>query len=437
MTQVAVSVSDLTVIVRGALAAAPDLEDILVEGEISNLSTPVSGHIYFTLKDKESSVRCVIFRTQAQLIRFRLENGMTVFIHGRVDVYQAQGQYQLYGDRIDPSGIGALALAIEQTRRRLAAEGLFDESRKRKLPPMPRRVVVVTSRTGAAWRDASTIIRRRAPWVDIVLSPATVQGDAAATAVANALDRAGRVRGADVVLLVRGGGSVEDLAAFSDEKVVRAIRSSPVPVIAGIGHETDVTLAEMAADVRAATPSAAAEIAVPTAGDLLRVVASHQARLVQTLRMTVARRREHVGQVARRLESASPQRQLANRHESLRARISALRMASPAYRVKAETDRLGRRRAQMQVALRTHLATLGAAQTGKQRHLEALSPRRVLERGFSITLGPGGETLRSDQGVGEGAVLRTILAGGELTSVVTAPKLDEQMYDIWNGAKDD
>jgi exodeoxyribonuclease VII large subunit len=435
----AVSVSQLTAIVRGALSAAPELEDILVEGEISNLSTPVSGHIYFTLKDATSSVRCVVFRTQAQRIAFRLENGMKVFVHGRVDVYDQQGQYQLYGDNVDPSGVGALAFAIEQTRRRLAAEGMFDEQRKRPLPRFPRRVVVVTSRTGAAWRDVSTVLRRRAPWVEIILSPASVQGGVAVDAVSSALLRAGQVRDADIILLVRGGGAVEDLAAFSDEKVVRAVVNCPVPVIAGVGHDTDICLAEMAADKRAPTPSAAAELAVPAVADVRRAIASRNQSLWHVWRSSHARRREGLVLSRRQLDVVSPQRQLLARREGLGGRLAALRFLSPMERVKSERPRVVRRLQSLGVALqkgeqakRRHLETV-------VKHLDALSPRRVLQRGFSITLSSDGATVRSSREVASGSVLRTIVASGEIESVVSAtreaPTGAEQMYDGAHGGE--
>ena len=225
----ALTVAELTALIRGVISRSPDLEDVLVEGEISNLSMPASGHLYFTLKDAGAALSCVIWRSQRAEIPFRPDNGMTVIVHGRIEVYDAQGRYQLYADRLEPSGIGALALAVEQRRRALAAEGLFDEARKRPLPLLPRRVVVVTSRSGAALRDVLTVMRRRAPSVDLVLSPATVQGDGAVETLVLALERAQGVRGAEVVLLVRGGGSLEDLMAFNDERLARAIRAGGCP----------------------------------------------------------------------------------------------------------------------------------------------------------------------------------------------------------------
>src|SRR5438309_752011 len=265
MTRAPYSVSDFTTLVRDALAVRPELEDVLVEGEVSNLQPHSYGHLYFTLKDSRAQLSCVCFRSNALRIPFKPENGMTVVAHGAVQVYEAQGRYQLYVDRMDPSGVGALALAIEQLKRALGAAGLFDERHKRPLPLLPRRVVVVTSRTGAAFRDVYTVMTRRAPGIDIVLSPATVQGEGAAETIARAIQRADQVAGAGVILLVRGGGALEDLMPFNTEAVARAIRAAQLPVVTGIGHETDTTIADLAADRRAATPSAAAELVAPSA----------------------------------------------------------------------------------------------------------------------------------------------------------------------------
>jgi exodeoxyribonuclease VII large subunit len=302
----ALTVAQLTAVIRGVIALSPDLEDVLVEGEISNLSMPASGHLYFTLKDANASLSCVVWRSQRAEIPFRPENGMTVIVHGRIEVYDAQGRYQLYADRLEPSGIGALALAVEQRRRALAAEGLFDEARKRALPLLPRRVVVVTSRSGAALRDVLTVVGRRAPGVDLVLSPATVQGEGAVETLVLALERAQSVSGAEVVLLVRGGGSLEDLMPFNDERLARAIRAGRLPVVSGVGHETDTTIADLAADRRAATPSAAAELAVPDSRRLGAELGARRARLGAAARQELSVKRG-----VPRTAAAAPRQRLA------------------------------------------------------------------------------------------------------------------------------
>ena len=449
----ALSVGQLTAIIRGAIAATPELEDVLVEGEISNLVVATSGHLYFTLRDASASISCVIWRTQRAQIPFRPDNGMTVVLHGHVEIYDAQGRYQLYGDRMDPSGVGALALAVEQRRRALAAEGLFDEAVKRSLPLLPRRVVVVTSRTGAALRDVLTVARRRAPCVDLVLSPATVQGEGAAETLVSALARAQEVAGAEVVLLVRGGGSLEDLMPFNDERLVRAIRTGRLPVVTGVGHEVDVTIADLAADRRAATPSAAAEVVVPDARRLGIELQARRARLSGALERRVGSAAPALSQRRVRLENASPARRLAGHRQQLDATVgrlraalvaslaarrrtldgavSRLRLRSPAQRAAVERERLAARGGRLR-DLAAAATSRGAAElAGRRGRLQALSPLRVLERGYSITMdATTGRVLTDAATTGPGASLRTRLARGEVLSTVAASTPGgERMYD--------
>ena len=439
----AYSVSELTALVRDTLARRPELEDVLVEGEVSNLSISVAGHVYFTLKDREAALNCVVWRSSAARIPFRPENGMTVMAHGAVQVYQQQGRYQLYADRLDPSGVGALALAVEQLKRRLAAEGLFDERRKRPLPLLPARVVVVTSRTGAAFRDVVTVMARRAPGIDIVLSPATVQGEGADETLAMALRRADAVPGAGVILLVRGGGSLEDLMPFNGEVVARAIRATHLPVVAGVGHETDTTVADLAADRRAATPSAAAELVAPSVAAMHADLASRMLRLGQRTGEALERRRRDLVVALGRLQRLSPALTVAGRRQDLDRRsallrgallqevaakrraldaaVGALRERQPRHRVAAERARTGAAQRALVAAMRRvqeqRIAGLGA----RRARLEALSPRRTLERGYSITLDPDGRVLTAAGGVTPGQRLRTLLHRGALESdVVTA-----------------
>ena len=437
------TVSEVTSLIGSALAARPELEDVLVEGEISNLTRPSSGHLYFTLKDGSAALGCVCFRSNALRIPFAAENGMTVVAHGAVTVYPQQGRYQLMVDRLEPSGVGALALAIEQRKRRLAAEGLLDARVKRRLPLLPRRVALVTSRTGAALHDVVTVLGRRAACVDVVFSPATVQGDGAADTLVAALRRAGRVRGVEVVLLVRGGGSLEDLMAFNEESVARAIRGCPVPVITGIGHETDVTIADLAADHRAATPSAAAETAVPHSEALLGELGALERRLRDSLRRELLHKREGARRRTAQLDRLSPalrvtrmRQDLSARHtrvgaallnvvvtrqrhlERLRGRLA---LHSPLQSLPLHRERLDGRATR----LRTGMWQLADRRTrgleAAHGRLEALSPLRVIERGYSITVDEvTGRVLTSPDGVSVGAILRTRLAGGSVRSRVLA-----------------
>jgi len=435
------TVSQVTSMVRGAVAAAPELEDVLVEGEISNLSTAASGHIYFTLKDAGASLRCVCFRTQARTIAFRPEGGMTVIAHGRLDVYEAGGNYQLYVERLDPSGVGALALAVEQCRRRLAAEGLLDERLKRALPALPRRVAVVTSRTGAAFRDVCTVIARRAPGVDVVLSPATVQGDGAATTLVTALARAQLVAGAELILLVRGGGAVEDLMPFNDEALARAIRRSTLPVVTGIGHQTDLTIADQVADHRGATPSAAAEVAVPAFSQLRGDIEGRSNRLGQAVRRALEVKRDGAERRAERLLRLSPLRRLPGlrqqldgnvsrlraalftevsiKHRRLDAATAALHLQSPGQRLPLHREGLRRRSDRLDGSIRTLLSARRAALAQGAARLDALSPERVIDRGYSITVDDAtGRVVTAARSLRPGQRLRTRLAGGAARSEV-------------------
>lgn len=451
------TVTELTTMVGNALAARPELEDVLVEGEISNLTRPSSGHMYFTLKDRGASLGCVCFRSNALRIPFAPENGMTVVAHGVVTVYPQQGRYQLMLDRLEPSGVGALAMAVEQRKRKLAAEGLLDPRLRRPLPLLPARVALVTSRTGAALHDVVTVMGRRAPCVDLVFSPATVQGEGAADTIVAALHRAGRVRGVEVVLLVRGGGSLEDLMAFNEESVARAVRACPVPVVTGIGHETDITIADLVADHRAATPSAAAETAVPSCGQLRGELGGLERRLREALRAEVLHKRQRARQQADRLGRLSPALRVERMRQELHARDARLRGAllagvavrhrtlerlrgglalhSPLQAIPLHRERLAGRGARLASGIRVLVDTRRRRIDGARGRLEALSPLRVMERGYSITLDEAtGRVLRSAAGVGPGAILQTRLATGRLRSEVLEAAAGatggERMYDL-------
>ncbi len=455
----AFTVTELTALVGNALAGRPELEDVLVEGEISNLTKPSSGHIYLTLKDGACALSCVCFRTNALRIPFAPENGMTVVAHGQVSVYAQQGRYQLIVDRLEPSGVGALALAVEQRKRALALEGLFDKAHKRPLPLLPARVAVVTSRTGAALHDVVTVLGRRAPCVDVVFSSATVQGEGAAETLVAALRRAGRARGVEVVLLVRGGGSLEDLMAFNDEAVARAIRACPVPVVSGVGHETDVTIADLAADHRAATPSAAAETVAPSCGQLRGELAARQRRLHEALRREVTHKRERAQRRSSRLDSLSPALRMARLRQDVRARevrlgsalvaglsrrqrelergCGALALHSPLRALPMHRERLAARSARLGSGVRAVVVTRRRHLEGAGGRLEALSPLRVIDRGYSITVDAAtGRVVTASTEVGPGSTLRTRLARGSVLSEVLADEIAadrERMYDVRPG----
>ena len=285
-------VSELTDRIRDLLESA--FFDIWVEGEVSNFRAAQSGHLYFTLKDAHAQIRCICFRDQARGLKFRPEDGLHVTVRGSISVYDVRGEYQIYVTNIEPVGLGALQLAFEQLKKRLQEEGLFDESRKKPLPVLPRCIGIVTSPTGAAIRDILRVLKRRFPNAHVRLYPVKVQGDGAAKEIATAVNYFTRAKFADVLIVARGGGSLEDLWAFNEEVVARAIVASEIPVITGIGHEADFTIADFVADLRAPTPSAAAELVVRSRQEFERHIAEHQRHLVQQIRYWFSERRHRV-----------------------------------------------------------------------------------------------------------------------------------------------
>ena len=318
------SVSALTAEVKAVLEDG--FSAIWVEGELSNFKHHTSGHMYFTLKDAQAQIRGVMFRGHNRLLRFHPIDGLAVLVSGTVTVYERRGEYQINVEFMEPRGVGALQLAFEQLKAKLEAEGLFDEARKRPLPLLPRRIGIITSPTGAVIRDMLTIIGRRFPGLEVLIHPVAVQGECAAAEVAAALERLGARADLDVLIVARGGGSLEDLWAFNEEGVARAIVASAVPVISAVGHETDVTIADFVADLRAPTPSAAAELVVARRDELRQRVDDLMARAVATLQHGVAVRRGRVEMLGRHLVLLSPairlQRQV-ERLQGLRRRLAA------------------------------------------------------------------------------------------------------------------
>lgn len=358
---VVLSVSQVVAMIRQTLEDEPRLASVLVKGEISNFKKHSSGHMYFTLKDDRARLRAVMFRGRNEKLRFVPTDGMQVIAEGSVGIYEAAGDCQLYVEALYPSGLGELYLAFEQLKEKLEREGLFDVSHKRPLPRLPRRIAVVTSPTGAAVRDIITVSRRRFPNVNIVVVPAVVQGDEGPESVVSALKEAARLENVDVVIVGRGGGSLEELWTFNDERVARAIFACPVPVVSAVGHETDYTIADFVADLRAPTPSAAAEIVVPDKRQLLQQFDGLVQRAERAVRQAVTRRRETVRNLVGRPVLTDPGNLVKGRRQNLDHAI--LRLA-------AATSRLAERR-------RTSLATL----CGK---LDALSPLGTLARGYAI-----------------------------------------------------
>ena len=444
------SVTSLTKTIKQVLTGSPELQDVLVEGEVSNLRIPASGHMFFTLKDATSQLRCVCFRFQRMKLGLEVKNGITVLAHGRIDCYPADGSYQLYVDRVEQSGLGALALEIRKRTEQLRAEGLFDAALKRPLPLVPRRVAVITSATGAAVRDMCRVISRRAPMVGIVVIPAVVQGEGAAASLVAGVLRAQDIPGVDVILLSRGGGSFEDLVAFQDETLARTIRSSRIPVVTGIGHEIDISIADFAADRTASTPSAAAEIVAPVRENLLEDLSGRYFTLGRTVRNVVLTRRSILGASRLRFERSSPKHLIniyvqdvehrrrllegqgrsfiRTEQRSLEQFRERLRSMNPLVRIAhLHTDLNGRA-----LRLRSHIERICTHErTRLDREtavMESLSPLRTLERGYSITLdATSGVPVLAAGSLHEGQHIETRLHQGRITSTVTAVS-DEDAY---------
>lgn len=390
------TVTNLTRHLRQLLEEDPDLQGIWVEGEISNLSRPASGHVYFTLKDAGASLRCVMWKTETSRLRLALQEGMAIEAHGSLGIYEVAGQYQLYADSIRPLGEGALFQEFLRLKALLEAEGLFDPARKRAIPAAPKRIGIVTSRTGAALRDILNTLRRRMPLADVVLAPSPVQGEEAPLKLVEAMRSLNRVVKPEVIVLARGGGSIEDLWAFNDERVVRAIIESQAPVITGVGHETDFTLADFAADLRAPTPTAAAELATAI------TVMELKQGLVETVQILT-------GSMEALFER---QRTLL---EGLR---SGLRLSSPLRKVQTERQRVDEmsRRGNAAQAHRLELAM--AHLMGLENRLTALSPLGVLKRGYAVVT-KNKRVVASKSQVQDGDALRVRLQDGDFGARVT------------------
>src|SRR5713226_6054770 len=434
----AFTVTELTAKIRDLFAR--NFTDIWVTGEISNCHEAQSGHIYCTLKDERAQVRCVCFKNQLRTMKFRPEDGLYVTVRGSISVYEARGEYQIYIEHIEPVGLGALQLAVEQLKKRLEAEGLFAADRKKPLPLLPSRIGLITSPSGAAVRDVVRILRRRFRNVHLTVYPVRVQGDGASTEIVRALQFFNRRQMVDVLILARGGGSLEDLWAFNEEEVARAIFASEIPVISGVGHETDFTIADFVADVRASTPSAAAELVVQTRREFDKHIADLRETLSGLIRYRLLEMSRRVHELSARrgfrrpLDLLRQQRQRADEMTSrlalgLRARLEQsrkrftaayLRIASFDFRVKMAAFRL---------RLERHTAELGVRierfLRAKRDRLEKLalqlqdrSPLRVLERGYAIATDAAGNLLRDAAQVALGDTVAIQLHRGKLSTEV-------------------
>ena len=393
--QMIFSVSEANNFIKALLDAVPQLQTIFVRGEISNYKCYPSGHHYFTLKDEGSALRCVMFRGMAAKLRFRPENGMKVVVFGRIGVFPRDGGYQLYCSDLSVQGVGDLHVAFEQLKEALGKEGLFDPAHKKPLPKYPRRIAIITSSAGAAVHDMLRILKARWPMSEVVLLPVRVQGAEAPAEIAGALRYANKWKVADLIITGRGGGSIEDLWAFNDERVARAIYASDLPVISAVGHEPDVTISDFVADARASTPSNAAEIAVPEQKELRRRLDTLSARMEQSAQKRVKALRERCEALARSRVLRDPMAFIDDKRLLLdytQRKLSALAQAQTAQRAQ-------------------RFASLAAS-------LDALSPLKVLGRGYAVARDENGTILRAAEEASVGEKIEVLLGQGSLMCTV-------------------
>ena len=388
------TVSEVNTYLKTLLEADPSLQDLWVEGEISNLSRPASGHLYFTLKDQNSSLRCVMWKNRAAALGALLQEGAAVEAHGNLNVYEQRGQYQLYIDFLRPRGEGKLFQEYQRLKAQLEGEGLFDPGRKRKLPAWPSRIGIVTSATGAAFQDRKDTLKRRYPLVRILLAPTSVQGENAPAEIAAALNRLYDLK-PDLILIGRGGGSIEDLWAFNDERVARAIFESPVPVISGVGHETDFTISDFVADLRAPTPTAAAELAVPDQGELRTGIAEFESRILRSIQGIFSEQSWKLENLAEQIARLSPLGEIINGRQRLDELSGRLERAGAGY-LKGIRDKCN----------------------SFQARLSALNPESILKRGYAVLTADDGSTIYQVGQVSSGEHLQVRVSDGEFEVTV-------------------
>ena len=436
----AITVSELNRQVRALLERG--VGRLWIEGEISNLARPASGHLYFRLKDESAQIGAAFFRNRQRGPTHAFRNGDHVLAYGQVSLYEARGDYQLIVEQLEAAGEGVLQRRYEALKKKLAAEGLFDEDRKQPIPALPRRIGVITSPSGAAVRDVLSVLRRRFPSVPVVIYPAAVQGDAAPGELIGALEAAVRRNECDVLILTRGGGSLEDLWAFNDEQLARVIAGCPLPVVSAVGHEVDFTIVDFVADLRAPTPSGAAELVVPDRGDWLRAIDTIATRIARQGRRTLENKAQAFDWLGRRLVRASPAARVARQQDRLResagrlaaamrsdlhARDSrlfalnrALLQASPAVRLQRAISRVAQLQQRLAAAGRGRVAEAGHRLRLTARALDAVSPLATLERGYAIvTDAVTGKALTRASQVRKGGDVRARLAHGELLATIT------------------
>jgi len=395
----AVSVTELNSIIKNLLDSEPFLNDVYVKGEISNFKAHSSGHFYFSLKDEGSVLRSVMFRSSAVNLPFFPENGMKVVAHGRISSYVRDGQYQLYVDSMEPDGIGSLYIAFEQLKNKLSAEGLFDQDKKKPIPKIPKRIGVITSPTGAAVRDIINVTGRRFPYAEIIIYPSLVQGSEAAASLCGGIRYFNENNSVDTIIIGRGGGSLEDLWAFNDETLARLISASEIPIISAVGHETDFTICDFVSDVRAPTPSAAAEIAVPDMYELKRKINNIISREAAVLTVKIDSYRKRISVMERSRALSSPMNMIEDKSLAV---LELSKSIESAFKLR--------------ISDKKHLLS---AEVGK---LSALNPLAVISRGYSAVFDIDGNVVKSTEDVSEGETLSIKVSDGLIKANVVSVK---------------
>ncbi|MEC4748649.1 exodeoxyribonuclease VII large subunit [Methylomicrobium sp. Wu6] len=426
---------------EAALALGEHFLMVWVEGEISNLSAPSSGHLYFSLKDAGAQVRCALFKNQQRELRCKPANGMQVLLRAEVSLYEPRGDYQLIVERMEAAGDGALRRAFDALRLKLSEEGLFDQARKKSLPPLPKAIGIITSPTGAALRDVLSVLKRRFPAIPVIVYPTTVQGANAKFEIAEAIKTANRRADCDVLIVARGGGSLEDLQAFNEEIVARAMAASAIPIVSGIGHETDVTIADFAADLRAATPTAAAEHATPDQQQWLHGFMQYEKRLEQCWQRKLIRTRQSLDWLDKRLAQQHPGQKLrrnAEQLETLKRRLTQsllkkqqhqrhllavqsakLARFNPAIRIQSQQQRQQYLTQRLQRVMQHKLAQSRLKLANTSQTLHAVSPLATLNRGYAlVTMPDSGNIVRSIRQLAVGDRIRTRIADGQFVSEI-------------------
>ena len=432
------TVTELNAHIHNLLEA--EFDDIWVAGEISGCRMAASGHCYFTLKDKDAQVRCACFRSSLRYLRFKPQDGMAILARGRIDVFEARGEYQLLVEVIEPQGHGALQFAFEQLKRKLATEGLFDTARKRAIPKLPQRIGLITSPSGAVIRDMLQILERRFPGLHLRLYPVLVQGEGSVEGVSRALEYFSAAGWAQVVIVARGGGSLEDLWTFNEEAVARAIAASAVPVISAVGHETDFTIADFVADLRAPTPSAAAELVICTRQELLEQIGASEQKLLQaaryriamstrrlhqqgldrmttTLHRSIGRRQQRVDELEYRMRDRMRQ-EIASRRRRFDLLLARLRRQDLRLRFADARRRIDAANSALEHRIRLRLTRLRGRLEPSIAHLTQLSPLKILERGYAIVTNEHGEIVKLPAQAAIGSNVRMRLAAGRLIAEV-------------------